>query len=287
MYNNIGITGVNGFVGETISKKMKKNGGKVLKLSTNPQDPSIIKLHDGVPQYSNNISTIIHCGGIVGNGHKDYQYEYGNVICTKNLIRWSEEHGVKHFIYISSGSVYGSNKDWVDEETAINPQDDYSYSKVKAENIIKNSYIQSKTILRLYFPLGDFSKNHFFSRLNDSILSGKEIFLNDEEGHPFISPIDIADLYILLEKIVLDRVDGIYNLSANYSINIKEIVSIISGFHKIRPNYIFRSNNVGNYLGCSNKIMFKLGYKNFENPKKTILKYLRMRYKYNDKTVEK
>ena len=260
----VGITGVNGMVGGALVSTFANSGIPVCSFSTNPSDASVIKLTNGTPQTQGQpITQIVHCGALSGGNSSEAEYDYANVHCTRQLLRWCEEQGVKHFIYISTGGVYGEQPTWVDESTPLNPVGFYAQSKAQAEDLVLAAKIPIVTIIRLYFPIGPLDKPHFFATLSNKIRSGS-IFLNTELGLPHISPIDLLDVAHILQIVVGKELGGVYNLSANQQTNIKEVAMELAQAFEVELNLEISPTKVGNYLGRANKIIEATGFGNFK-----------------------
>jgi dihydroflavonol-4-reductase len=87
------------------------------------------------------VDTVIHLAGIVSYSKpKDVIYKI-NATGTENLLSRCEE--VKKFILSSSVSVYGRIKGIADENCMPAPINAYGYSKLKAEEAVKNSGLPS------------------------------------------------------------------------------------------------------------------------------------------------
>lgn len=271
----IAITGINGFIGGYLYSYLVNRLWSICGLSTNPQRDNIIKLVDGIPQqnYIKGLRQVIHCGGLIGAGFQKTEYVYANVNCTRNLLNWCEKRDVEHFIFFSSGAVYGPRQDWVDENANLNPLNEYARSKLIAEELVSKSSIPLKTIIRLYFPIGGLRDKHVFSRIASNIRTGKPVFINNPEGSPRISPISIYDLCRITEQLLIGKLSGIYNLSSNLGISMGEIIKVIAGFYGVQP--IIDVNNTGDesYLGISGKIIASTGYEKFITPQ-SALNYL-------------
>lgn len=271
---NIAISGVNGFVGDSLYWRLKDNYS-IYGFSTNPREPKIIKLIDGTPQVAlENLDCLIHCGAVTGTNRDKADYDYGNVVCLNNLLRWSERNHVRNFIFFSSGSVYGSPFSWSDESTPLNPEDYYAESKIIGENLVLDSNIPNKTILRLYFPIGPLGYGHLVSRLADNILNNRPIFFNGEEGRPLISPILIEDVSMVTQQLLAKGISGIFNLSGNSQISIREISDQIIQFYKVFPRVTINDCIIGNYLGKADKILQLFSQFEFASIKKGIQSYL-------------
>lgn len=255
----IAITGVNGFVGGCVLSFFKEMKVPAIGLSTSLRRENIFALNAGIPEETvKGAYGVIHCGGIVGNGHSKEAYSYNNVECTKNLVHWCEERQVKQFVFLSTGGVYGASPDWVDENAPLNPSGYYAESKVQAEEIVQKSQIPIKTILRLYFPIGVMYHQHFFSRLVKRILANEMVSVNHDKG-PWISPIKVNDLAWLINQVISKHYAGIYNVSANKAISMQQIISQIERYSRVRAKIEIKEACNDNYLGNANKIINKVG----------------------------
>jgi len=68
-------------------------------------------------------------------GHKPSEYYETNVKGAKNVTRWAADNSINRIVFTSSISVYGPNKNLLDENTAPAPISDYGKSKLMAEEI--------------------------------------------------------------------------------------------------------------------------------------------------------
>lgn len=263
----IAVTGINGFIGGSLFAYLFNIFLNVSGMSTNPRQDNIIKLIDGVPQSKHqDLQQVIHCGGLIGNGFHKADYIYANVECTRNLLSWCEKQRVEHFLFFSTGSVYGPREDWVNENAALNPINAYAESKLIAESLVLQSSIPIKTIFRLYFPIGGLKDKHVFSRMAHSIQTGKSVFVNNQQGHPLISPIYINDVCRIIELAILEKCNGIYNLSSNFEIAIGEVIDLMARFYRVQPIKDIKGVDGGFYLGNSDKIVAAAGYEKFVCP---------------------
>lgn len=265
----IAITGINGFIGSCLLKKLKMKY-ECVAMSTHPFDVNIVPLKDGMPAYNAfDINVLIHCGGILPGAYTADQYYYSNVLCTRNIIAWAEKMGIEHVIFISSGAVYGENEQARIESDTIRPDNLYAFSKWSGENETRYSLIPVKTILRLYFPIGNMCYNHLFSRLASKILNNETIYLNSK-GFPFISPIAIDDVIECIDSIIINKVSGVFNLSANEIVSIKDIVHKIMNKCGRYTNIVCNNKEVLNYIGNSSKLSKSIGKENFLSVDKAI-----------------
>ena len=123
------------------------------------------------------IEAIYHLAGVSNDPGNGVSSEVGfsiNFEETKRLYSYLKYTQVKHFIYPSSCSVYGSkNIDMVDENSLPEPQNDYAKSKVMVENYIFNNFNRnvSTTIVRPATVYG-YSERQRLDLLNNKIIVG-------------------------------------------------------------------------------------------------------------------
>ena len=87
-----------------------------------------------------NADIVIHLAAMVTTPFEDkffHHFDQVNHWGTANLVSAVEESDVKHFIYLSSISVYGNNEELVDENTLVNPDSSYGISKYQAEKHVQ------------------------------------------------------------------------------------------------------------------------------------------------------
>lgn len=265
----IAITGINGFIGGNLFKEYASKYACV-GMSTHPRNKDVVLLEDGIPNSNDSeIDVVIHCGGVMSRQYTADEVYYSNVLCTRNIVAWSEQVGVKHFIYMSSGAVYGEHKDVRTEKDPVSPQGVYACSKWCAEKEVERSFIPIRTVLRLYFPIGDICYNHLFSRLAAKALAGEIIHLNNN-GYPIISSISINDLVDCVDLVIKNKIDGVYNLCSNEARSIADIVNIIIKKSGSTSKVVYGCNEVLNYVGSSNRLSDIIGKKDYMGLDETI-----------------
>ena len=144
------VLGGCGYVGSVLVKKLLKKNYKILVIDTqwfgnylvNHKNLKILKYDI---RNIENISfkgykKIVHLANIANDPavelNPNLSWEV-NVLATYQLITKSIRDGVKHFIYSSSGSVYGVKKEKkVTEELPLMPISTYNKTKMIAERIL-------------------------------------------------------------------------------------------------------------------------------------------------------
>jgi nucleoside-diphosphate-sugar epimerase len=131
---NILITGRHGYIGNHVAQYL-----------TQYSNISIVRMNMKTDDWTTNsfddIDVIIHCAGYVHhrenilNRHK---FNRINVDLTKSLASKAKASSVKHFIFISSMSVYGKTSGPIIENiTPFHPVNAYGKSKLKAELFLR------------------------------------------------------------------------------------------------------------------------------------------------------
>lgn len=146
MENQILITGANGFLGRTILSKLQVAGFSVLATDLGdascvlniPYRKADIAKPAEIKSLLENITTVIHVAGLAHVFNPDAstgeKFHKINEIGTKNVAAAAAAAGVRHFVLISSVSVYGPYTDEAyDEKRSCKPAGPYALSKYNAE----------------------------------------------------------------------------------------------------------------------------------------------------------
>ena len=92
------------------------------------------------------------------------------------MLEWSRKHGVKRFIFASTGSVYKNNNQKLTEDSACDPDTIYSISKFSAEKIIESySGFFEVVNTRIFGLYGPGQKNNLVSNIIKLIEEEKNI----------------------------------------------------------------------------------------------------------------
>jgi nucleoside-diphosphate-sugar epimerase len=147
-----------------------------------------------------------------------------NTLTTMLLLDWARKVGVRKFLYLSDGEVYGYGEN-LDEDKGLNPKSFYGTTKFEAEILLKyyNKIFEIKTA-RVFFPFGKGVQATYISELLNSINLGKKV----EIQYSFISPTFVND--VVQPLIALRQTDGnkIFNICGP-AISIRDFLMKISG----------------------------------------------------------
>jgi nucleoside-diphosphate-sugar epimerase len=140
------LTGATGFVGSAVADACRKEGYPVRTSGRSGKpalgDPEFMAadLSDpaSIPPLLEGVTTVIHSAGLahqVGKQARDVDaFSKNNIFGTENLARAAAAAGVRHFVLLSSVSVYGAGGGDLDELTRpVRPDSPYGESKAAAE----------------------------------------------------------------------------------------------------------------------------------------------------------
>ncbi|MGY8813368.1 MAG: NAD-dependent epimerase/dehydratase family protein [Gammaproteobacteria bacterium] len=220
MGGSILITGGNGFIGHhLISLLQNSEIDFVLALrniennKANTPQMNIRKFdlsfdENDYTKLFENIDVVVHLAGIA---HKKSistaRYNQINVEGTQKLAQQACRNGVKRFIFLSTVKVHGeftsdNIKLAINEKSPLNPQDDYSKSKLITEQLLVQSCSENNmeyVILRVPLVYGPGVKANFYSLLN---LISHNIPLPLSHVKNLRSFLYVKNLCLLIEKII-------------------------------------------------------------------------------------
>lgn len=255
----IGITGSSGDLGSYLQKILTKN--KLILF--NQRIENIVYLKKWI--MDNNFDAIIHLAAIVPTYivNKDKKKSLKiNYIGTKNIVDVINKFSKKKvwFFYPSTSHVYASSKKSIKEDYKTSPISYYGKTKLLAEQYLLNN---TKKIIPCVGRIFSFtSKQQKKSFLIPSLISklknknNKVYFKNLNHIRDFLQ---IEDVCKAIKFLYQKKCEGIYNISSNKRINLKDIVLILNNLYK--KNIIFLPNKVKTTLVGNNKKILYLGWR--------------------------
>ena len=138
----IAITGATGFIGSALSKYLSIFEHDIVEYVRGPNKSNQVEINlswNSLPKdYLKDIDVLIHCAASVHKKNKTEDILFQNVTFTELLINSAIENSVKGLYFISTVGVFG--KDSFDspmsDSSELDPQNDYSRSKLEAERIV-------------------------------------------------------------------------------------------------------------------------------------------------------
>ena len=222
------ISGACGFLGSEIVRQTVAAGlsvratarGDKPGIAANHYVPADITVPSSLVPLMDGVATVIHAAGLAhvfdSAQNQAERFQLINEVGTANVAQVAARSGVKHFIFVSSVSVYGGSSDGGHEDAGLFPDGPYAESKYNAELRaieIASSSGMALTILRLatLFGAGDPGN---VGRLMRSIDRRRFIWVGDGSNRK--SLLHVKDAARACIKVAQSNADGvnIYNVSA-------------------------------------------------------------------------
>lgn len=126
------LTGATGMIGSYILREFADC--QVTTLGRSADNDIRVDLSASIPSLSRRFDLVVHCAGTTDEATADKV----NRIGTLNLLSSLESQPPRHFVFISSLSVYGKTEGTdIDEQSMTLPVTEYGRSKLDAERAIK------------------------------------------------------------------------------------------------------------------------------------------------------
>lgn len=274
------VTGATGYKGSVLVPKLLNAGHKVIAFDTQwfgnflPEHINLIVVKGSVIDTPSipldGVDIIIHLASIANDpcGDLDPKLTWEtSALATMQLADRAKREGIKHFIYASSGSVYGvKDEEQVTEELSLEPISEYNKTKMVSERVLL-SYSDDMVvqIVRPATVCGLSPRQRLDVAVNmltmQALKNGRITVFGGDQARPNIHIDDITDLYLfLLEN---PEVTGVYNAGFE-NITVGEIAAIIK--EKIDAEVVVTpSNDPRSYRVNSDKLL-ATGFK----PKKNV-----------------
>lgn len=264
------VTGACGYKGTVLVPKLLAKGYDVLAIDTQwfgnflSEHPKLQVLKLDVRETAKidltGVDAIIHLASIANDPCGDLNPKLTwevSALATMQLADKAKREGVKHFIYASSGSVYGvKNEPQVTEDLSLEPISEYNKTKMVSERVLL-SYCDEMTvqIVRPATVCGLSKRMRFdvsVNMLTMQALENKRITVfGGDQTRPNIHIDDITDLYLFL----LDnpKLTGVFNAGFE-NISIMDIANRV--IEKVAAELVVTpSNDPRSYRINSDKLL--------------------------------
>lgn len=293
------VTGSCGYVGTSLVPALLEKGHDIVSVDTEwfgnelPDNPKIKHHKSDIRELDrdilNGVDAVIHLANIANDPAVDLNPVLSwevNVLASQQLANSAYKAGVKHFIYASSGSVYGiKEEERVTEELDLVPISVYNKTKMVAERVFL-SYKESMKVhcVRPATVCGMSKRMRLDVAVNlltfQALSKGSIRVLGGKQVRPNIHIDDMVDLYLHLIENSSRIPSGCYNAGF-------ENISILDIAEKIKSKIdctinIEPSNDPRSYRQDSTKIL-KTGFA----PKKDVMKAIEeIIISYNNGTLK-
>lgn len=289
MKPKIFITGICGFIGTHLSKRLEDEGYHVYGIDnlSNPCEYHRDNFINGdildIEKYENVIKDydfIIHLAALINveeSLEDPKKAVYVNTIGTFNILKLCKKYNIK-LIYASTCEIYGDKYTMkkMDEKHRTIPKSPYAASKLGADGLCHayyHSYGTKVVIVRNYNTMGKYQSDHkfgaviakFANRLSNGL--PPVIFGDGTQRRDYISYNDAIDFYMLIiknaEKLNLWGEEYNVGLGQNISINdlATKMIKLYGYEDKLKPIHSnARPGEVHEFL-CDNTKALKLGWK--------------------------
>lgn len=278
------ITGINGFVGGNLAKKLKSLGADVYGVSRSVEEKDKI-LKANILDFSRidefikktKIEICFHLAGesLVETGQTDpFNTFKVNIEGTLNILESARKNHVGRIIISSTSHVYGKNRVPYFEGYPPRPSRPYETSKA-CMDLIAQSYSGSFNLpvliprfVNIYGP-GDLNFNRLIPKTIKAVLSGKNPTMwggNVVRDYLFID--DAAHAYLLLASVDLEKLgeNKIFNFGSGNNISVEDlirrIISLSDKELKIKKISEERPLEINQQYVSFNKASKILGWKN-------------------------
>jgi nucleoside-diphosphate-sugar epimerase len=274
------VTGACGYKGSVLVPKLLAKGYRVKALDIQwfgnflPAHDNLTVLKQDVRHVSeidlHDVDVIVHLASVANDPCGDLNPKLTweiSALATQQLADKAAREGIKHFIYASSGSVYGIKSELdVTEDLSLEPLSEYNKTKMVSERVLLSyKHDMAVQIVRPATVCGLSPRMRLDVAVNmltvQAIKNGKITVFGGDQSRPNIHIDDITDLYVFF--IENPAITGVFNAGFE-NITISEIAQILAkrtGAEVITTP----SNDPRSYRVNSDKLLSK-GFA----PKKTV-----------------
>lgn len=246
------ITGITGFVGKAIAKRLVSLSYRIVGIGR--KDSANVDF--SIEYYRADITNlddlsrvisithpdiIVHCAAAISNEYFAKELIDANVRGTTNLINIAIDYGVKKFIYISSLPIIGIPQEYpITEEHPVYPRTTYHLTKYFGELLLANSAkAMDYIILRFPSPVGvGMANNKILTVFISKCLKHENLILLGKGGR-MQNYIDVRDIANAVECSIQSNTKGIYNIAAEQSYSNYELAKMCKSVLQSRSELLF------------------------------------------------
>jgi UDP-glucose 4-epimerase len=203
--------------------------------------------------------TVVHAAGTTESTTRDELWA-DNVEGTRHMLDWAVRQRARHFIYISTGKVYGysyGRRDAHVETDPVRPLGFYAHSKRIGEQLVEAYHATEglpATIVRLFFSYGPGQQHGLLHRIENSVRRGLPLAINNN-GAPRMNPIHIDDVATAIAALVEPR-DGvqIYNVCGDDVLSFLGLVQTAESRLGLQANRQQTGLDCGDLLGSNARL---------------------------------
>lgn len=238
------ITGITGFVGSHLAKKLSELGAKVYGISRRELSGNVLRTsienYESINEYvrQESIEVCVHLAAeaLVEAGQIDpYQTFKININGTLNILEIARKNNLERVIIASTSHVYGNNPVPFLEEYAPKPSRPYETSKT-CTDIIAQSYADSfhlpvliPRFVNIYGP-GDLNFSRLVPKTMQNVIQEKPPTMwGGEVVRDYLYIDDAIAAYLKLLTTDMQKIDKnrIFNFGTEHKISVKNLIEKI------------------------------------------------------------
>jgi UDP-glucose 4-epimerase len=239
---NIAITGISGYIGSRLLAHLDRSDSPARIIGIDTREPALesaklkfyardIREPLGDLFLENNVDTVVHLAFILRPTRKTENARQIDIGGMTNLVKVCQQVNIKHVIYLSSHTVYGTHKDNLvplTEETPPHPVTDFQYSRDKGETErILRDYSASEpnvtvTILRSCPVIGP---NAIGS--GTTIMFQPFVMVGVSGCDPPMQFVHEDDLTSIINLFIERKKGGIYNVAGDGALKYSEVAKLL------------------------------------------------------------
>ena len=274
------LFGGSGFLGQNLQKFIQNKSLEAICLGSKQINLLDSNNSSKIKEYTSYENTIyIFFSALTPDKGKDINTFEKNIKMAKNFVENFDYTNLqsKKIIYISSDAVYPLNEENISLDTKPSPTDLYSSMHLTREIMFKEKYSDNLTIIRptLIFGYGDTHNSYGPNRFFNQLMSDKEITIFGD-GLDIRDHLYINDFCYLLNKVVKDKMYGIFNFASGNSISYYELANLFKNlFPEISIKKIPVNNKKTQRFFNVKKFLNEINFK-FSNLEDSIIEYSKL-----------
>lgn len=240
------LSGASGFLGSHLAKDLSKSGFKILAIIRHNSDLSKFNgynsdnlnfIRSDSPDFErvaelHSPKILIHSAwsGVSVHGRNNLNIQLENIEYCVNLLNLASKLKIEKVITFGSQAEYGDFSGRINESTICNPVSAYGAVKLSLLTIFR-FYCEANSMqwfwLRLFSTYGTHEGGSWLiPSLISNILNGKAMDLTGcEQRYDYLFTRDLSNA---VEKVITNQGEsGIYNLSSNTSIRLRDLIEKI------------------------------------------------------------
>jgi UDP-glucose 4-epimerase len=272
------ITGASGYIGTALVAHLVNEGHEVYGVTRSPSRTlhpgakwiALDFIEDGwTERLPDDVDLVIHLAQ--SRRHRELPPAIAdlvrvNILATSELAEWARTHGVRRFVFASTGTVYGYSASASKENDATDPQTAYAATKLSAELILRQ-YARHFDVmmLRIFGVYGPGRCSSIFARLPQMMIDKQPITLAGGVGLQ-LNPIYIDDCVAMISALAITNEAGsseIINVGGRELVCLANAVNVLEKALNIEADVRTTSDNPVRLIGSVDKMMKLVGDKLF------------------------